>query len=370
MGAAVAGTARARARKDTVGTAGTVGPQGGGGYVSVLQRARVLDATVGLVCEFGARQLTVRRVTVRAGVSSKTFYDLFADRDECLLAAFDRAVEQLATVVRSAYGVEGEWVARVRSTLDALLVLLDEEPLLRRFVFIESLACGPRVLERRARVLEELARVIDTGRADTKAGRELPPFTAEGVVGAVWGVIHARLLEADPGPLVDLLNPLMGTIVLPYRGPAAATRELSRPAPKPAGRARAAGTGADTTGDSPFGGVSAPAEFRPTLRTFTVLSAIAARPGTNNREVADAAGISDQGQISRLLWRLEDLGLVQNSGGHEQGTPKAWSLTPLGEQALHASRPHSEHTNSVDGTGGEGSTLGRTDAETSVARGV
>jgi AcrR family transcriptional regulator/DNA-binding MarR family transcriptional regulator len=355
---------------------GAPGSQGGGAYVSVLQRARLLEATVGLVCEFGARQLTVRRVTVRAGVSSKTFYDLFADREECLLAAFDRAVEQLATVAASAYAIEGEWVARVRGTLDALLVFLDGEPLLGRFVFVEALACGPRVLERRARVLEELALVIDTGRADTKAGRELPPLTAEGVLGAVWGVIHTRLLEGSPGPLVGLLNPLMATIVLPYRGPAAATRELSRPAPEPSDRART-GTcvdAADSAGSSPFGGsggYSGPVDFRPTLRTFTVLSAIAERPGLNTREVSDCAGVVDQGQISRLLWRLEDQGLVQNTGGHEQGTPKAWSLTPLGEQALQASRPHSIHSDSVDdGTCGGVSTPVRAGAEVSIGRGV
>jgi AcrR family transcriptional regulator/DNA-binding MarR family transcriptional regulator len=357
---------RIRARK------GVPGPQGGGAYVSVLQRARLLDATVGLVCELGARQLTVRRVTVRAGVSSKTFYDLFSDREECLLAAFDHAVEQLATVAKSAFAVEGEWVVRVRRTLDALLMFLDEEPQLRRFVFVEALACGPRVLERRARVLDELAGVIDTGRADTKAGRELPPLTAEGVLGAVWGVIHARLLEDSPGPLLDLLSPLMGTIVLPYRGPAAATRELSRPAPKPSNRART-GQGADTpgsAGDVPFGVFSAPVDFRPTLRTFTVLSAIAERPGLNNREVSDAAGIVDQGQISRLLWRLEDLGLAQNTGGREQGTPKAWSLTPLGQQALHASRPLGAQADDTDSTSGEASTPGRGSAKASVAGGV
>jgi AcrR family transcriptional regulator/DNA-binding MarR family transcriptional regulator len=344
---------------------GAPGPQGGGAYVSVLQRARLLDATVGLVCEFGVRQLTVRRVTVRAGVSSKTFYDLFSDREECLLAAFDQAVEQLATVARSAYAVEGEWGARVRRTLDALLVFLDEEPQLRRFVFVEALACGPLVLEHRAQVLEDLARVIDTGRADTKAGRELPPFTAEGVVGAVWGVIHARVLDADSGPLSDLLNPLMGTIVLPYRGPAAATRQLhvsqADSRLRSADKSRVSG---------PAGRTSGICQFRPTLRTFAVLSAIAERPGLNNREVSDCAGIVDQGQISRLLWRLEDLGLAQNTGGHEQGTPKAWSLTPLGEQALHASRPHSAHADSADPASGETSTPERTSPVVSVARGV
>jgi AcrR family transcriptional regulator len=360
---AVAG--ETRMRRDAAGS------QGGGVYVSVLQRARLLDATVGLVCEFGARQLTVRRVTVRAGVSSKTFYDLFADREECLLAAFDHAVEQFAMVARSAYAVEGEWVARVRGALDALLVFLDEEPQLGRFVFVEALACGPLVLERRARVLEELARVIDAGRADTKAGRELPPLTAEGVVGAVWGVIHARLLESSPGALVGLLNALMGTIVLPYRGPAAATRELSRSVSKFSVRVRGAGTDTGGSSDGPFGGPSAGSvEFRPTLRTFTVLSAIAERPGLNNREVSGCAGISDQGQISRLLWRLEDLGLVQNTGGREQGTPKAWSLTPLGEQALQASHPHSAHPDSTDTPGSGAFSLGRAGVEASIGSGV
>jgi AcrR family transcriptional regulator/DNA-binding MarR family transcriptional regulator len=356
---------------------GVMGPQGGGVYVSVLQRSRLLDATVSLVAELGVRQLTVRRVTTRAGISSKTFYDLFADREECLLAAFNQAVERIAGVVVPAYRAQDDWVAGMRGGLGALLGLLDGEPALRRFVFVEALACGPRVLERRARVLEELARVIDRGRVDTKAGRELPPLTAEGVVGAVCGVIHARLLEASPGPLVGLLNPLMGTIVLPYRGGAAATRELSRPPASnlPGGERSGRSAHAGGSGESPFGGSGgssvAPMEFRPTLRTFTVLSVIAERPGLNNREVSDGAGVSDQGQISRLLWRLEDQGLVRNTGGREQGTPKAWSLTALGEQALQASRPHSVHSDSTDdGMGGEPFTPVRTGVEASAGRGM
>ncbi len=324
---ALAATGRVRART------GVMGPQGGGVYVSALQRARLLDATVSLVAELGVRQLTVRRVTARAGMSSKTFYDLFADREECLLAAFDQAVERIAEVVVPAYGAEDDWVAGMRGGLGALLGMLDGERASGRFVFVDVLACGPRVLERRARLLEDLARVIDAD-AGENAERVLPPLTAEGVLGAVCGVIHARLLESRPGPLVGLLNPLMATIVLPYRGPAAATRQLhisqADPRLRPADKSRVSG---------PAGRTSGVRQFRPTLRTFTVLSVIGEQAGLNNREVADRAGVSDQGQISRLLWRLEDQGLVQNTGGREQGTPKAWSLTPLGEQALHAGRP-------------------------------
>ena len=71
---------------------GTPGPRGGGVYVTELQRARLLDATFAVVAEHGYRRMTVRRVSGRAGVSNKTFYDLFADREDCFLAAFDHAV--------------------------------------------------------------------------------------------------------------------------------------------------------------------------------------------------------------------------------------------------------------------------------------
>ena len=53
---------------------------------------------------------------------------------------------------------------------------------------------------------------------------------AEAVVGGAWGILQSRLLEAEPGPLTELVNPLMSVIVLPYIGREAALRELSRPA--------------------------------------------------------------------------------------------------------------------------------------------
>ena len=76
-----------------------------------------------------------------------------------------------------------------------------------------------------------------------------------------------------------------------------------------------------------------------TYRTARVLTAIAELGGRgsapSNREVADAAGISDEGQISRLLRRLESRGWVENSGeGHTKGKPNAWSLTPAGALLL------------------------------------
>jgi AcrR family transcriptional regulator len=308
------------------------------------QRARLLDATFSVVSEDGYRRMTARRVSSRAGVSHKTFYDLFSDREGCFLAAFDHAVDELATVVLPAWEGEQEWSGRIRAGLAALLGVLDRESALRLLVFVEALGAGPRVLERRAQVLGVLQGAVDQGRAGVKAGRELPPLTAEGVVGAALSVVHARLIQDGSESLTGLLNPLMAMIVLPYRGRAAAARELARPAPKPTvalmGRER---LGASLTAAS-VGRVRIP--FRLTVRTHMVLAAVAelSAQGSdpNSREVSDAAGVTDQGQISKLLARLEGHGLLQNTGGNTQGIARAWHLTPRGEEILRVGQPRSE----------------------------
>jgi AcrR family transcriptional regulator len=325
---------------------------GGGVYVTELQRARLLDAAFAVVSEDGYRRMTARRASVRAGVSNKTFYDLFTDREDCFLAAFDHAVDELAAVVLPAYEGEREWATRIRAGLGALLGFLDGEPALRRLVFVEALGAGPRVLERRVQVLGVLQGAVDEGRVGMKAGRGLPALTAEGVVGAAFSVIHTRLLERHPEPLTELLNPLMAMIVLPYRGSAAAARELSRPISKagprlrPADKSRFSGPAGRTSG-SRAGRARIP--FRLTVRTHIVLSAISdlSAQGSNpsNKQVADAAGVADQGQISKLLARLEGHGLLENTGGNTQGVPRAWQITPRGEEIVRVGQPRSERTN-------------------------
>jgi DNA-binding MarR family transcriptional regulator len=77
--------------------------------------------------------------------------------------------------------------------------------------------------------------------------------------------------------------------------------------------------------------------MRLTYRTLRALAAVAAHPGASNRKLADAAGIVDQGQASKLLTRLEDLGLIENTGeGHAKGARNAWVLTPRGEQVAQS----------------------------------
>jgi AcrR family transcriptional regulator len=248
---------------------GTPGPRGGGVYLSRVQQTRLLDAAVAVVAGEGLGRLSARRVAARAGMSTKTFYDLFEDSEDCFLAVFDRAVDRLTAVLAPAWAGEGEWVQRVRGAVVALLGCLESEPAVARIVFLEALAAGPRVLACRAEVLDRVAGLIDEGRAAAPFASELPSLTAAGVAGAAFSVIHARLVEqpgwggasrsrtqrasrathasdrgrrpivrdrptppiAALGSLLELAAPLMATIVLPYRGREASARELARPVP-------------------------------------------------------------------------------------------------------------------------------------------
>ncbi|HEY2536142.1 MAG TPA: TetR/AcrR family transcriptional regulator, partial [Solirubrobacteraceae bacterium] len=162
------------------------------GQVTEIQRSRMLTAAVQAVEEVGYARMTVAQVIGRAKVSRKTFYDVFIDREDCFLAAFEEAIARCRTQVLDAYTLESGWRESVRAGLARLLDFMDEEPGLARLCVVEALGAGPRVLESRAKVLDELAEVIDQGRSEGNAAREPPEVTAEGIVGAVFAVIHTR----------------------------------------------------------------------------------------------------------------------------------------------------------------------------------
>jgi AcrR family transcriptional regulator len=302
-------------------------------HVSEIQRLRILTALGEVAAERGAGHVTVAHIVARAGISRRTFYDLFADKEDCFLAAFEQALAQAAVTVSPAWRQPGSWRERARNALWALLTFFDAHPAAARLCVVEALAAGPRALERRQEVVRLLIAAVDQGRSEVPKNSPSPPsLTADGVVGAVVSVIHSRLLLPGPRrePLAGLLGELMGMVVLPYVGPAGARRELARPNPPP--------LPTQIQADSdPLGGL----DMRITYRTVCVLTVIAASPGASNREVAAAAGISDQGQVSKLLTRLEHLGLARNDGiGAVRGAPNAWFLTDRGQQVERAIHVH------------------------------
>jgi DNA-binding MarR family transcriptional regulator len=196
---------------------------------------------------------------------------------------------------------------------------MDEEPGLAKVCVVDALLAGERVLARRRAVL--------------CSTREPQPLAAECVVGAVFTVLHTRLLDPGRGPLTGLLGSLMGTIVLPYMGARAASRELTRPALQI--RRETASLGPSTSKDS-----LEKLDMRLTYRTMRVLAFIAEQPGASNREIAAGSGFVDEGQISKLLTRLARLGLAENVAARpEHGTMNAWRLTARGARLEQATQP-------------------------------
>ncbi len=296
-----------------------------------VQRTRILEAMAEAMAERGAAgaTVTVADVIARSGVSSGAFHEAFPDREACVLAAFELGVRRAQKGIVAAYDAEPRWLDAIKAGLVAFLRYLEDEPAMGRLLVVYSISGGERVLRRRAKILGALAAAIDRGREERPAGRQPPPAViAEGVVGAVLAVLQNRLLADEPEGVMDLFGPLVSIIVLPYLGAGVARRELTRPAPRIRTRTGIERPGAGLSLEH-GGGV------RLTYRTARVLKAISDYPGASNREVADRAGIVDQGQISKLLNRLEERGLIVKMGeGRTRGAPNSWGLSEFGEQVL------------------------------------
>ncbi len=323
-------------------------PDSGGiaqGEIAEIQRSRLLTAAVAAIDELGYPNTSVAGITSRARVSRRTFYELFTNREECLVTMLEEVVHVVEEELERA-GLEGlAWRERVRGGLWAILSFFDREPALARVCVIGALGGGPVLLERRERVLEGLARVVHEGHLEGARGSGCSILTAEGLVGAACAIVHARLLRGgragEDVRLCDLLGELMAMIVLPYLGPTVARRELTRTAP--AGVAAEVDP-AEQSGVAADRDALADVSMRLTYRTAKVLEVVAQVPGANNRQVGIRAGVSDQGQVSKLLARLERLGLLANrSGGHVRGAPNEWWLTGKGERVTRSINAHARN---------------------------
>jgi AcrR family transcriptional regulator len=303
---------------------------GGRSGVAAIQRGRMIAAMAALARERGIAGVSVAHTVARSGVSRRTFYELFEDRNDCFAAAFGQGVARAAVRVVPAYESARGWRERMRGGLEALLDFLEEEPELGALCTAVALGASPVTLDRRGEVVAALVDAVDEGRREARGNARPTRVTAEGVVGAALAVLHTRLSAGEP--VAGLEGSLMGMVVLPYLGLAAAARESVAVRAKAGHRAQARQSALPAGGDP-----LCDLRMRLTYRTAQTLLAIAelgaGGHGPSNRQVADAAGISDPGQISKLLARLEHLGLIEKASARiGRGEPNAWRLTTRGAE--------------------------------------
>lgn len=313
-----------------------------GESIAGLQRARLLSAAVGLLADEGHERFSASAMCVRAGVSRRTFYELFENRQACLAAVLTDTEARFERLIASLAPDGLSWCERVRAGLWAILCLAESDPALAKVCLVESQRAGGIVLDERQRIINRLIAAVDEGSCQDARVQVASGLTAEAVTGAVSSVIAARLAashnDGDLG-LPGLLGELMGMIVLPYLGPVAAKREIKRKLPATLLASSSGESGVAGGGVDPLASLA----MRLTYRTVRVLLALADHPGASNRLIGDEAGITDQGQISKLLSRLQRIGLIENTEMHPgKGVPNSWAITPNGHRVIATIRAHTQ----------------------------
>lgn len=192
------------------------------------QRNRILQAMIEVVAERGYPETRVVDVIEVAGVSRKTFYELFTSKEDCFLAAYDVLLDNL--LGDTARGFESKpgapWAERVAAGMSELLNHLAEHPDEARFAIVEVLAAGPKALARREAAVRQFTGFIDAGRAETSV--ELPGITSLSIAGGLNEMLYSEVLHGSAARLPSRLPDVMFWITLPFLGAERAAEERNK----------------------------------------------------------------------------------------------------------------------------------------------
>jgi AcrR family transcriptional regulator len=161
--------------------------------VAADQRERLYEATIKAVNERGFVATTISDLVARAGVSRRSFYEHFQNKEECLLATYDALIERLTARIAGAYDPEDEWVDQIEAIVRALFEASSDRPDAARVVCVEMGAAGPIGIERWARDAERLTAFI-TGVFEQAPGEgAVPQPVARAIVGALRTILYSRV---------------------------------------------------------------------------------------------------------------------------------------------------------------------------------
>jgi AcrR family transcriptional regulator len=191
-------------------------------FVERNQRERILRAVVEVVNVSGYAGLTVRDVIGHAGVSRRTFYEHFDNKEEVFVAAYELVTAQLADEVASCSRRGTTWAERVTLGLAAFLERFSEDPALAHLCVVEVLAAGQPGLAGRAAALDAFRAQLKPGRHEAPADLPVPTLAAEIAIGGAHEVIYSQVLQGRASQLPLLLPELLEIVLLPFLGAHAA----------------------------------------------------------------------------------------------------------------------------------------------------
>jgi AcrR family transcriptional regulator len=192
--------------------------------VAAHQRERLFRAMVDMVDEQGFLAGTVSDLVKRARVSRRSFYEHFANKEECLLATYDALVERLTSRIVASYDSEAPWTDQIEALVREIFDASSERPDAARLVSIEMGAAGPVGIERWARDAEQLTRFVSALFKRAPGEGTVPDPVARAIVGALRTILYARVRRrrssrALKAELEKLIPPLVTWIAGYYPSP-------------------------------------------------------------------------------------------------------------------------------------------------------
>jgi AcrR family transcriptional regulator len=183
-------------------------------FVAANQRERILSAVAQAAAELGYAEMSVEAIIVRAGVSRRTFYEHFRNKEDAFFAAYDATVDLLARHIRRAYLNEATARDRLRAGIGAFLQFLTSEPEFARMCIVEVLAAGPRAIARRNEAMRMFAEIIEHNIHELVHSCRRPALTAETIVGGIHEAVFSRVLADRIDELPGLADDLLVAILM------------------------------------------------------------------------------------------------------------------------------------------------------------
>lgn len=189
--------------------------------VAASQRTRLLRATAALGTERGFAALTLSDIVRRARVARSTFYEHFADKEQCILAAYDYAADRVLEQVLAIGPVPvGGSTSPVHAYVAKLLDLCIAEPGLVQLVAVDAAALGPAAAERQrmisGRLADGLVALRDFLRREDPTLAPITHVRALAIVGAITEVLKHTVFtagfEALPAQQTELATILLALL--------------------------------------------------------------------------------------------------------------------------------------------------------------
>jgi len=161
--------------------------------VAADQRERLYEAMIKAVDERGFVATTISDLVAGAGVSRRSFYEHFENKEECLLATYDALVGRLTARIVEAHDPEDEWTNQIEAFVRALFEASSERPDAARLVTVEMGAAGPVGIERWARDAELLSTFVTSIFEGAPGEGSVPVPVARAIVGALRTILYSRV---------------------------------------------------------------------------------------------------------------------------------------------------------------------------------